>query len=52
MCIKPNSKPLSLKTGYLYSNYLQLRNIIEALDNAAKQLKDLEPWLESEKTSR
>lgn len=44
MCTQPDSRPLSLVTGYLLVVYLNLKQIRDKIDAAIHYMEQTQPW--------
>lgn len=45
---KPDTRPLSRNTGYLFSMYLEMKRTAEQLQQVCKIMENLEPWFDPE----
>ncbi|MCM1294544.1 MAG: hypothetical protein NC311_03210 [Muribaculaceae bacterium] len=45
---KPDARPVSLTTGYLYPIYLDLKQLREKIDRLCQFMEKTEPWFDPE----
>lgn len=49
---KPDTRPLSRETGYLFSLYLELKRTLGQLQQTCEILERTEPWFDPEYRKR